>query len=130
MTTPAEGNPRRERLEDELAQAYREADKILVSVASGVLALSVALVGNIKQPIDTWAIRLSWVFMFLTVVCVLASLVCERIDKRWRIENIYAGNREIDTPFTKVSIQLNRASIATFILGLAAIGWFLWVNTN
>lgn len=123
-------NPRRERLENELSDAYREVDKILVTVASGVVAVSVALIGNIKHPVDVWAVRASWVLMIGTVVAVLVSLLCEQADKRRRIAKTYQRRDEVDGPFTIAIKYLNVLGVVSFLLGLASLGWFLWVNTN
>lgn len=127
MTT---SNPRRDRLEDELSAAYREVDKILVSVAAGVIAVSVAFVGNIPTPVDTWTIRTAWVLMIGTVLSVLVSLLCEQGDRRRRLDANHRRIAETDGTLTKAIKYLNWTSIATFIAGLAAMGWFLWVNTN
>jgi hypothetical protein len=127
LVTP---NPRRERLENELSDAYREVDKILVTVASGVVAVSVALIGNVKHPIDVWAIRASWMLMIGTVVAVLVSLLCEQVDKRRRIKKTYERRDEVDGLFTRGIKYLNVLSIVTFVLGLSSLGWFLWTNTK
>ena len=123
-------NPRRERLENELSDAYREVDKILVTVASGVVAVSVALIGNIKNPVDVWAVRASWLLMIGTVVAVLVSLLCEQADKRRRIKKTYERRDEVDGPFTIAIKYLNVLGVVSFLLGLASLGWFLWLNTN
>jgi hypothetical protein len=127
MATP---NPRRERLENELAEAYREVDKILVTVASGVVAISVALIGNVKHAVETWSIRSSWILMFATVLSVLISLRFEQADKRKRIAATYTGRDEVDGVLTKAIRYLNLTSILTFIGGLLGLGWFLWMNTH
>jgi hypothetical protein len=127
MATP---NPRRERLENELAEAYREVDKILVTVASGVVAISVALIGNVKHAVETWSIRSSWILMFATVLSVLISLRFEQADKRKRIAATYTGRDEVDGALTKAIRYLNLTSILTFIGGLLGLGWFLWMNTH
>ena len=118
------------RLEDELSVAYREVDKILVAVASGVIAVSVAFIGNIEQPTDTWTIRASWALMIITVLSVLTSLLCEQADRRERLDMIYDGKDEKDTAFTTASKILNKVSIGAFALGLLSMAWFLWVNTG
>ncbi len=123
-------NPRIDRLQDELSVAYREADKILVAVASGVIAVSVAFIGNIKHPTDTWAIRASWVLMIITVLSVLTSLLCEQADRLKRLEMIDDGVDEEDTAYTTASKNLNKLSIGAFALGLWSMAWFLWVNTG
>lgn len=119
-----------ERLQDELSVAYREADKILVAVASGVIAVSVAFIGNIEHPTDTWTIRASWVLMIITVLSVLTSLLCEQADRRKRLDMIFDGKDEEDTAYTTASKILNKVSIGTFALGLLSMAWFLWVNTG
>lgn len=121
---------RKQRLEDELSNAYREADKILVAVSSGVIAVSVALIGNIAEPVQTWSIRASWIFMIVTVLTVLLSLVTERADRIFRLDRLHRKKKEKENCYTALSRFLNNVSTSTFIFGLTALAWFLWANTN
>ena len=127
MTSP---NSRNERLEIELSNAYREVDKILITVASTVLAVSIALIGNIDEPAGIWTIRTSWILLFVTVISVVCSLLVEQKDKRKRIEHNFEGLMEASLLTDAAIKYLNLTSFISFLGGLLFLGCFLWINTN
>lgn len=127
MTPP---NNRNERLEIELSNAYREVDKILITVASTVLAVTIALIGNIDEPAGIWTIRTSWILLFVTVISVVCSLLVEQKDKRKRIENNFEGLQEASLLTDATIKYLNFVSFISFLGGLLFLGCFLWMNTN
>lgn len=127
MTLPSNRN---ERLEIELSNAYREVDKILITVASTVIAVSIALIGNIDEPAGIWTIRTSWILLFVTVISVVCSLLAEQKDKRKRIEKNYEGLQEASLLTDAAIKYLNLTSFISFISGLLFLGCFLWINTN
>lgn len=120
---------RRKWIEAGLSVAYREADKLVVSVASAVLALSVAFIGQIEAPLESWSIKGSWFLLLASIVTVLASLVVEQQDKRSRIKYIDAGKRDGYGPLDTAVNVLNICGIAFFISGLGLLCWFLASNT-
>jgi hypothetical protein len=121
---------RRDSLQARLADAYREADKLIVTVSSGVLALSVAFLGRVDKPAEIWLLRFAWIALPVAVAFVLCSILMEQADKRRRIQQL--DNDEDETPgktdaFTNL---LNIGGFTSFLLGLIALAAFLCVNTN
>lgn len=120
---------RRRFIETGLSTAYREADKLIVSVSSAVLALSVAFVGQVEEPAQSWAIKWSWFLLLAAIITVLASLVVEQQDKRSRIKHIDRGKRDGYGPLDTAVNVLNIFGIGFFVLGLCFLCWFLTSNT-
>lgn len=121
---------RRDALQGRLADAYREADKLIVTVSSGVLALSVAFLGSVDAPSEIWLLRSAWIGLLVAVACVLGSLLMEQADKRRRIKQLDKGRDETDGRTDVLTNILNIAGFASFLLGLTALAWFLCANTN
>jgi hypothetical protein len=121
---------RRAALQGRLADAYREADKLIVTVSSGVLALSVAFLGSVDAPSEVWLLRSAWIALLVAVVCVLCSLLMEQADKRRRIKQLDKGLDETDGKTDGFTNALNIAGFASFLIGLSALAWFLCANTN
>ncbi len=120
---------RRRFIETGLSTAYREADKLIVSVSSAVLALSVAFVGQVEEPAQSWAIKWSWFLLLAAIITVLASLVVEQQDKRSRIKHIDRGKRDGYGPLDTAVNVLNILGIGLFVVGLGFLCWFLTSNT-
>ncbi|MFM6981234.1 MAG: hypothetical protein ACKOWP_00455 [Microbacteriaceae bacterium] len=121
---------RRNTLQGRLTDAYREADKLIVSVASGVLALSVAFIGQIENPTAVWTLRLAWAALPISVACVLGSLLVEQADKRRRIHELDAGLNETDGKTDSLTNILNIAGFSSFLIGLVALACFLCLNAK
>lgn len=121
---------RRDTLQGRLSDAYREADKLVVTVSSGVLALSVAFLGSVDAPSEIWLIRSAWVALLIAVTCVLGSLLMEQADKRRRIKQIDKGEDETDGTTDDFTNILNLGGFISFLVGLTALAWFLCANTN
>lgn len=122
-------NDRRRFIETGLSAAYREADKLIVSVSSAVLALSVAFIGQVEEPAQSWAIKWSWFLLLAAIITVLASLVVEQQDKRSRIKHIDKGERDGYGPLDTAVNVLNIFGIGLFVVGLGFLCWFLTSNT-
>lgn len=121
---------RRDRLQASLGDAYREADKLIVTVSSGVLALSVAFLGRLDKPNDLWVLRSSWFALVAAVVCVLGSLIFEQADKRRRIKQLDDNKPETDGKTDGFINFLNILGVCAFVLGLIGLAAFLFFNTN
>lgn len=122
-------------LESGLSSAYRESDKLVVSVSSAVLALSVAFVGQIKEPQNTLALKSAWVFFVVSIALVLISLVFEQRERESRIlkidKAIKKGKksfRDVGGSWGKAVFVVNISGIVAFFLGLVALSWFLISN--
>lgn len=116
-------------LRNRLDAAYREADRILVSVSSGVLALSVPLASTneISMP-ALWTIRLGWLFFLATILLVFRSLRLEQIEKTERIKANGETSDLIEYLYGKLDI-LNKTAIWSFALGLIMLMIFLLIAT-
>lgn len=121
---------RRENLQTRLTESYREVDRLIVSVGSGTLAISVAFLNLDSNPLATWALKLSWVTMFIAVLSVLLSLLFEQADKRRRIKQIDSSQNETDSYLDTLLVGLNAAGVLAFIGGLFSIAFFLLVNAR
>lgn len=120
---------RRNVLLNRLTDAYREADKLIVTVSSGVLALSVAFFDRTNLPKNIDALRVAWVVLPLTVLLVLVSLLCEQQDRRRRIKELDNGKMDTDGCMDTLLHVLNVSGVILFIVGLVALSWFLLGNT-
>jgi hypothetical protein len=117
-------------LRGRLDTAYREADRILVTVSSGVLALSVAFVSNSTMPMCALQlIQYAWGLFIMTIIAVLVSLFVEQRDK---VDLIKAGGREAKRTkiFGRWQAWLNGLALATFLLGCVSLFLFLISNTQ
>ena len=120
---------RRDTLQGRLTDAYREADKLIVTVSSGVLALSVAFLGRVDKPSETWALRAAWIALLVAVASVLGSILLEQSDKRRRIKRIDKGKNETDGITDSFINLLNISGFTSFFLGLSGLAFFLCANT-
>jgi hypothetical protein len=119
---------RRDVLHSRLTDAYRESDKLIVTVASGVLGLSVAFLDRLNNPCQVWMLQLAWVSLALSVGSVLASLLLEQADRRRRIEQLDSGDEETDGKTDGLINMTNIAGVSGFLLGLGSLVAFLCVN--
>ena len=120
---------RREFLEQGLSTAYRETDKLVVSVSSAVLALSIAFLDKNKAIHGVCLLWAAWLGLLVAIVCVLVSLLFERHDKRRRIEQLYKGKRETGGATDTFTAVANGAGVITFLIGLISLAAFLCYNT-
>lgn len=125
----------RRSLETGLLDAYREADKLIVTVSSAVLALSVAFVGQVKEPVNTVAITCSWSLFLASIAMVLVSLVLEQRERLARIAKIdkaISANRldhqDLRLRWGKWAGALNIVGVVSFILAFAQLASFLSAN--
>jgi hypothetical protein len=125
-----DGESRRNTLQNRLADAYREADKLIVTVSSGVLALSVAFLGRVDKPAEIWLLRFAWIALLVAVAFVLCSILMEQADKRRRIQQLDNDEDETNGKTDAFTNLLNIGGFTSFLLGLIALAAFLCVNTN
>lgn len=122
-------------LETGLLEAYREADKLIVTVSSAVLALSVAFVGQVKNPENTQAITCSWSLFLAAITMVLLSLVLEQREREARIAKIDKAilanafdHRDLRLGWGILTGILNILGVAAFILAFVQLVSFLSAN--
>jgi hypothetical protein len=128
MTETNPADPFIRDLRNRLDTAYRETDKLLVSVSTGVLALSVAFASSAQKVLCfTSAIKASWVLFFVTILLVLISLLVEQRDKEARISSGgYAHPKA--KKLTCWLKWLNKAALTAFGLACIALLAFLFMN--
>lgn len=122
-------------LEGGLSEAYREADKLIISVSSAVLAFSVAFVGQVERPANTWQIHLSWSAFLIAIAVVLLSLVVEQRERLVRIKKIDKAIKKGKSTFQDEEgrwgtcvFVLNVVGIISFFCGLLMLALYLVSN--
>ncbi len=116
-------------LRTRLDGAYREADRILVSVSSGVLALSVPLVAKERLcELALWTIRIGWVLFLATILIVLYSLYVEQVEKKARLDGLGRVSDEIKAMSARL-VKLNKVGLWTFGSGMVLLLIFLMLAT-
>lgn len=117
-------------LRGRLDTAYREADRILVTVSSGVLALSVAFVNNTERPMSALGlIQSAWALFLGTIAAVLVSLFVEQRDKVDRIvADGFATKRS--KAFGRWQAWLNGVALWAFLAGSVCLFLFLISNNQ
>jgi hypothetical protein len=122
-------------LETGLLDAYREADKLIVTVSSAVLALSVAFVGQIDNPVNTESLKFAWTLFLAAIGTVLMSLVFEQRERIARIARIDKAIKDTDVDhrdarrwWGKVAGYLNIAGVVSFFFALFQLASFLSAN--
>lgn len=119
---------RKVQMSHELHSAYREADKIIVTVSSGVLALSIALVTQAGLTRYAWVVELSWVLFLTAILLVLSSIFCEIQDKRRRITQLNAVAVDSSAWQDHMLKMLNILSATTFFSAVVCLVVFLCAN--
>ena len=131
MTLTPDQIERRNQLEGWLASGYREADKIIVTVSSGVLAFSAAFVRDIGKLKQNASVSLAFALLVAAIGCVLLSIIIEQRDMRSRINMINAGKDEGGYTWRNRMIGLlNVLSSSCFLAGIGSIAWFLMSNVQ
>ena len=112
-------------VEEELTVSYRELDKLIVTVSSAVLGLSVPFADKVipRSPVAYWAVA-AWFGYAVAVIAVMASL---RIEQKHKNRILDTGNLT-DTGVSVYSKRLNRANATSawsFAVGTAFVAVFL-----
>lgn len=120
---------RRDALLKQYPEPFREVDRLIVTIGGGVLALSIALVSQVKNPDVIPYIQAAWVSILISICCVLGSLIAEQFDTSRRLDQVEDGEPESEGRSTKVVKCLNWAGIVFFVLGLILVTIFLFAQT-
>ncbi len=142
-----------EQQEKLIAASYEKADNLLLTISSGILALSATFIGTLlsnKHSLkDLWYLRGGWGSLGLTVVFVLVSYFASRKSLSYSVEaarsnkdsslskddgeqenftkksECYTRKRET---FRKLTEALNLTATIAFIVGLGLIVTFAVMN--
>ncbi len=113
-----------------LADSYREVDRIIVNVSSGVLALSIPLAS--RESLTHFAvltIRSVWVLLLMSTLLVLSSLLAEQHDKHDRLSSDgYPSHKNLKTK--KLLGFLNLSALISFAAGQILLLIFLFMITS
>lgn len=120
---------RRDALLKQYPEPFREVDRLIVTIGGGVLALSIALVSQVKNPDVIPYIQAAWVSILISICCVLGSLIAEQFDTSRRLDQVEEGEPESHGRSTTVVKCLNWAGIVFFVLGLILVTIFLFAQT-
>jgi len=102
----------------------------LVSVSSGVLALSVPLVAKERLcELALWTIRIDWVLFLATILIVLRSLYAEQVEKKARLDGRGQVSEEIKSMSNRL-VKLNKVALWTFGSGMVLLLIFLMLASN
>jgi hypothetical protein len=119
---------RREAIQSRLADAYREIDRLIVTVSSAVLALSVAFLQWVQLPEALPLAIICWVSLLIAILLVLLSLQIEVEDKRNRIAQLNVGSWDKGGQIDLVLDWTNRIAMFAFANGLIMLTAFLITN--
>lgn len=111
-----------------LETSFREFDKFVLTVSSGILALSVVFFdkSGVAHSHVNWLIA-SWIAFLLAILSVAASLWVEQAHKKRLILNNGASD-EKERQLFKMIGWLNWLSGGTFLLGIVLLVVYLWVS--
>lgn len=121
---------RRESLLRQYSEPFREVDRLIVTIGGGVLALSIALVSQVRNPNIIPYIQAAWISILVSICCVLGSLVAEQFDTNRRLDQLETNLPESDGLATRIVKILNWAGIFFFVLGLILVTVFLFAQTS
>lgn len=112
---------RRGYLESTLTDSFREVDKLIISVSSAVLSLSVAFISDLRVLKFVLLLASGWILLILAILSVMLSLVIEQRVRRVEIEHFdqFRNFNSLGQHNLNTCIQLlNRASYWLFAIGM------------
>jgi hypothetical protein len=117
-------------LRAQLDTSFREFDKLILSVSSGVLAFSVAFFnqsGTAHRHVTI--LMVSWGAFLLAIVSVAVSLWVEQAHKLYLIETDARSDTRERFLFRTIG-WLNKTSGGTFLLGVVTLVLYLWFDVK
>ena len=117
-------------LRAELENSFREFDKLILTVSSGILALSVAFFGKGEGAHHhAGYLMVSWGALLLAILLVAVSLLVEQAHKKHLIFNDGHSDKKERRLFKAIGL-LNLSSGITFLLGVVFLVLYLWINVK
>lgn len=108
--------------------AIRAADTLIVSVSSGVLALSVTFLDKSQTLEATWALKNAWVQLVLAIVSVFVSLILERTEWTRLLRQSSVGDSEKSGFGSKLIRCLNIVASLSFLQAMIHLVIFMFFN--
>ncbi|MFA5529198.1 MAG: hypothetical protein WDA11_00885 [Thiohalomonadaceae bacterium] len=111
-------------------------DKLVVTLAGGALALSVAFLKDVVQFSDVVYPKLlitSWMLFVLSLAGILGEILFGIEAHKTAIKQIDAGtihNGKVGGKFSRLSTYLHRTSAAALLIGLMLLSIFAYLNTG
>lgn len=127
-----EEDPFLTRCREQLENAFREYDRLILTVSSGILAITAAFYHRSTTPQHgaTWLV-LCWVFLLAAIFCVAASLLTEQAHLRHLIKvNGKVKDDETDQRLRRATAWLNRGSGGFFFFGTLFLVVYLCLNVK
>ena len=113
-----------ERLAKGWAEEVGKFDRTLLALATGALALSIPLVRDLTDPVNTRLVLWGWIFLLITPIFLLVSYAISKtaIEARWD------GDDEKGNQRSRWAWNVTLTAGASFIFGAALIMLFVWLN--
>jgi hypothetical protein len=124
---------------DWVQKVAQSQDKLILTISSGALALSITFTGIITSQGSNLRcvilLGLSWIFLIITIILNLASmwmaikgvnLYKKNLDEWFKTESLNFDKGENN--FDKWTTKTNNTSIITLVLGIILITSFVWFN--
>jgi VIT1/CCC1 family predicted Fe2+/Mn2+ transporter len=117
-------------LRSQLESAYREYDKLILSVSSGILAISAAFFHETVAPhLHVRLLITCWIALLVAIFTVAISLLIEQVLTRHLIRQNGEPDPTGDHLRTKI-LWLNAFSGISFVVGALFLVIYLCVNVN
>lgn len=128
----------RQRLDELRINQITAFDKAVLSLSTGAIGLSLLIlqwISGRQNPVEMWAIGLSWIFLLLAILANLISYHMSFEDVSHEIakidRDIEAGRRlsEDGNIFRTATLFFNRVSLVCFAVGAILLFWFAYSNS-
>ncbi len=117
-------------LRAQLENAHREYDKLILSVSSGILAISAAFFHRTAVPHhDVQLLIGSWISLLVAIFVVATSLIFEQILVRHLI-HVNGASDDRGDHLRTIVLWSNAVSGLAFVIGVVFLVVYLSVNVN
>jgi hypothetical protein len=117
----------RKRLTDLHEKATDAFDRAVMTLAGGALAISIAFIHDVApHPRHKWVLGLGWIMFAASLLLILLSFLTSERAIVGMVGRLDRADQEI--PRGKWTDYLNWTSAGAFILGVAFLVLFAWLN--